>query len=100
MSTSRGINLLRFVRQVSKINRNHNLQQTRNGHGGVVYRLPAPTPHKKITISTEVVAGIAWWWILWHLWHDYEHITGEFEYPDPSKWTDEELGIPPDDVDV
>jgi hypothetical protein len=21
---------------------------------------------------------------------------GEFEYPDPSKWTNEELGIPPD----
>lgn len=22
---------------------------------------------------------------------------GEYDYPDPSKWTDAELGIPPDD---
>lgn len=38
-----------------------------------------------------------WWWILWHLWHDFDHIVGEFPYPDPSEWTDAELGIPPDE---
>lgn len=61
-----------------------------------------------------------WWWILWHLWHEHEHITvrmaddfggcvacsyvmyvyvhlkGEFEYPDTSKWSNAELGIPAD----
>ena len=26
-------------------------------------------------------------------------LQGEHAYPDPAKWTDEELGIPPDDVD-
>lgn len=57
---------------------------------------------------------------MWHLWHEPEHlfvsakyllndenndlscetyIQGEFEYPDVKKWTDAELGIPPDDVD-
>lgn len=40
--------------------------------------------------------GLMWWWILWHLWHEPEHITGEFPYPDPSEWTNAELGIPPD----
>lgn len=25
------------------------------------------------------------------------YVQGEFPYPDPSKWTDEELGVPPDD---
>lgn len=40
-----------------------------------------------------------WWWIIWHLYWDWGHIVGEFEYPDTSKWTDEELGIPPDDFD-
>lgn len=25
------------------------------------------------------------------------YVQGEFPYPDTSKWTDEELGIPPDD---
>lgn len=38
-----------------------------------------------------------WWWIIWHLYWDWGHIVGEFDYPDTSKWTDEELGIPPDD---
>lgn len=38
-----------------------------------------------------------WWWIIWHLYWDWGHIVGEFPYPDTSKWTDEELGIPPDD---
>lgn len=40
---------------------------------------------------------VMWWWILWHLYWDWGHIVGEFEYPDVSAWTDEELGIPPDD---
>jgi len=26
-------------------------------------------------------------------------LQGHFEYPDPSKWTDKELGIPPLDED-
>lgn len=38
--------------------------------------------------------SVMWWWILWHFWHDFDHIIGEFPYPDPSKWTDAELGIP------
>ncbi|PNJ51978.1 NDUFB2 isoform 10 [Pongo abelii] len=40
-----------------------------------------------------------WFWILWRFWHDSEEVLGHFPYPDPSKWTDEELGIPPDDED-
>ncbi|KAI5696401.1 hypothetical protein M8J75_012567 [Diaphorina citri] len=28
-----------------------------------------------------------------------KNITGHFYPPDPSQWTDEELGIPPDDVE-
>ncbi len=54
-----------------------------------------------------------WYWILIHLWHEPEHILviiiqfmkitvsisnvsdqqGDFPYPDPSKWTNQELGI-------
>ncbi|MBN3318987.1 NDUB2 dehydrogenase, partial [Atractosteus spatula] len=40
-----------------------------------------------------------WFWILWHCWHDPDEVTGHFPWPDPSEWTDEELGIPPDDVE-
>ncbi|XP_032131696.1 NADH dehydrogenase [ubiquinone] 1 beta subcomplex subunit 2, mitochondrial isoform X2 [Sapajus apella] len=31
----------------------------------------------------------------WRRWRP----SGHFPYPDPSQWTDEELGIPPDDED-
>ncbi|CAO1425272.1 unnamed protein product [Diamesa hyperborea] len=59
-----------------------------------------PPAHSKVTvIGANMVGGLMWWWVLWHLWHEYEHITGEFEYPDPSKWTNAELGIPADSVD-
>ena len=29
----------------------------------------------------------------------YVYFQGEFPYPEPSKWTDAELGIPPDDYE-
>lgn len=73
---------------------------------------------KKTMIMANVVGGFMWWWVLWHLWHEHEHLTvsfplnlvnfsaltnfsfqGEFDYPDVSKWTDAELGIPPDDAE-
>ncbi|KAL0280920.1 UNVERIFIED_CONTAM: hypothetical protein PYX00_002072 [Menopon gallinae] len=37
-----------------------------------------------------------WGWIIYHFINDFDHITGEYVTPDPSLWTDEELGIPPD----
>ncbi|KAI5722752.1 hypothetical protein M8J76_013062 [Diaphorina citri] len=55
-------------------------------------------PKKNITVA-NLAGGCLWCWILWHIWHDYGHITGHFYPPDPSQWTDEELGIPPDDVE-
>ncbi|XP_066489922.1 NADH dehydrogenase [ubiquinone] 1 beta subcomplex subunit 2, mitochondrial [Tiliqua scincoides] len=48
-------------------------------------------------ITGEVLSGFMWFWILWNFWHDPDAVLGHFPYPDPSKWTDEELGIPPDD---
>ncbi|XP_037028936.1 NADH dehydrogenase [ubiquinone] 1 beta subcomplex subunit 2, mitochondrial-like [Bradysia coprophila] len=63
------------------------------------YRTAAPAHPKAVTYTAEVVSGIMWWWILWHLWHEPEHITGEFPEPDPTQWTNEELGIPPDNFD-
>uniref|UniRef100_A0A803TK73 NADH dehydrogenase [ubiquinone] 1 beta subcomplex subunit 2, mitochondrial n=1 Tax=Anolis carolinensis TaxID=28377 RepID=A0A803TK73_ANOCA len=41
--------------------------------------------------------ALMWFWILWKFWHDPDVVLGHFPYPDPSKWADEELGIPPDD---
>uniref|UniRef100_A0A1B0GI80 Putative nadh dehydrogenase ubiquinone 1 beta subcomplex subunit 2 n=1 Tax=Lutzomyia longipalpis TaxID=7200 RepID=A0A1B0GI80_LUTLO len=70
----------------------------RRGHAWS-YRTAAPPHPRSVVIGSHLVGGLMWWWILWHLWHEPEHITGEFPYPDPSKWTNAELGIPPDDAD-
>ena len=61
------------------------------------YRQAAPPAPAWNRYGAEMAGGLMWWWILWHLWHEPEHITGEFPYPDPSAWTNAELGIPPDE---
>ncbi|KAH8284391.1 hypothetical protein KR054_000163 [Drosophila jambulina] len=59
----------------------------------------APPPHSKATrIGAVAVGATMWWWVLWHLWHEPDHITGEFDYPNPKIWSNSELGIPKDDV--
>ncbi|EDV52838.1 NADH dehydrogenase [ubiquinone] 1 beta subcomplex subunit 2, mitochondrial [Drosophila erecta] len=56
-----------------------------------------PPPHSKATkIGALTVGGAMWWWVIWHLWHEPDHITGEFEYPNSKKWSNAELGIPKD----
>ena len=50
-------------------------------------------------IQAEFFSATMWFWILWPFWHDSDAVLGHFPYPDPSQWTDEELGIPPDDED-
>ncbi|XP_072123825.1 NADH dehydrogenase [ubiquinone] 1 beta subcomplex subunit 2, mitochondrial [Mobula birostris] len=56
-----------------------------------------PELTKKQVFQSELLSGFMWFWILWHLWHDADAVIGHFPYPDPSEWTDEELGIPPID---
>lgn len=58
------------------------------------YRVAPPPASKATRIGAEVVCAGMWWWILWHLWHESDHITGEFPYPEASEWTNKELGIP------
>ncbi|CAG9559781.1 unnamed protein product [Danaus chrysippus] len=72
-------------------------QITRNsGHGTWSYRVPPPMPSNKTIYLAEVLGGICWWWILYHLATEPEHVYGEWPYVSPETWTDEELGIPPD----
>ncbi|XP_074863246.1 NADH dehydrogenase [ubiquinone] 1 beta subcomplex subunit 2, mitochondrial [Carettochelys insculpta] len=56
-----------------------------------------PTLSRWPVIQGELLSGFMWFWILWHFWHDSDAVLGHFPYPDASKWTDEELGIPPDE---
>lgn len=34
---------------------------------------PAHLP-KNVTIGAELVGGFMWWWVLWHMWHEPEHV--------------------------
>ncbi|XP_067010595.2 NADH dehydrogenase [ubiquinone] 1 beta subcomplex subunit 2, mitochondrial [Anabrus simplex] len=97
MLISRGIGPLRRI--LSDVQRPAKSMKCLRNSGTWSYRCAAPPPSKATLYTAEAVGGFMWWWVLWHLWHEHEHITGEFEYPDPRKWTDEELGIPPDDED-
>uniref|UniRef100_A0A3P8TQQ9 NADH dehydrogenase [ubiquinone] 1 beta subcomplex subunit 2, mitochondrial n=1 Tax=Amphiprion percula TaxID=161767 RepID=A0A3P8TQQ9_AMPPE len=56
-----------------------------------------PQLTKKQKFEAEFISGAMWFWILWHCWHDPDAVLGHFPWPDASEWTDEELGIPPDD---
>jgi len=47
----------------------------------------------------NVSAGMLWWWILWNTWHEWQHLVGHYVWPDQSSWSDQHLGIPPDDED-
>ncbi|KAG9280480.1 NADH dehydrogenase [ubiquinone] 1 beta subcomplex subunit 2, mitochondrial [Astyanax mexicanus] len=60
------------------------------------YRQP-PQLTKHQQFHAELLSGAMWFWILWHSWHDPDAVLGHFPWPDMSAWTDEELGIPPDD---
>jgi hypothetical protein len=48
------------------------------------------------TIGKTAVT-LLWFWIFYNLWATPETFLGHMAYPQPSKWTNEELGIPPDD---
>ncbi|XP_026482199.1 NADH dehydrogenase [ubiquinone] 1 beta subcomplex subunit 2, mitochondrial-like [Ctenocephalides felis] len=67
--------------------------QVRN-HGGTANYRCASRPSKEIKLLGELTGALMWYWCLYHIWTEPDHILGEFPYPDPSKWTDEELGIP------
>lgn len=92
---------LGIIRTSSKLFRRGPQRITaRNGSGGThiepQYRqYPIVTKNQKF--QSELISGVMWFWILWHCWHDPEAVLGHFPWPDASQWTDEELGIPPDD---
>merc|ERR1712083_289324 len=66
--------------------------------GGWTYREPVvPAPSSNFTIAWVLLSGV-WWWIFHGVLTEPAHILPFWDnYPEPEKWTDEELGIPPDD---
>merc|ERR1711962_950525 len=47
-------------------------------------------------VVSYVAPAMFWWWFLYHVYYDLDHLFPP-AYPDPTHYTDEELGIPPDD---
>jgi len=41
--------------------------------------------------------GVIWGWIIYNFVFHNEHVFGHYVDPDPNLWTDEYLGIPPDE---
>lgn len=39
------------------------------------YRTAPPVPPKFDRGVASALGGIMWWWVLWHLWTEPEHIT-------------------------
>ncbi|XP_045466839.1 uncharacterized protein LOC123675519 [Harmonia axyridis] len=94
MIVSRAMPALKAAKLLSNniVLRNKVQQVTRHSHNWY-YRAGAPA-NPKLEFGAELGMGLAWWWFLWHLWTEPEHIYGHYVYPNPKEWTDEELGIP------
>ncbi|PKU36696.1 nadh dehydrogenase [Limosa lapponica baueri] len=78
-------------------------EKVKSNAGGGVHIPPRYRQFPQLTraqvIQSEILSGFMWFWILWHFWHSSDMVLGHFPYPDPAAWTDEELGIPPDDAE-
>ncbi|XP_066581864.1 NADH dehydrogenase [ubiquinone] 1 beta subcomplex subunit 2, mitochondrial-like [Prorops nasuta] len=97
MLVTRGARLLKLGYPILKISKSSfHIQPAKCSAHDITYRIGSE-PHRFSYIGAKVLGGIMWWWIFWHLYHEFGHIVGDYDYPDPSKWTDEELGIPPED---
>ncbi|XP_045603583.1 NADH dehydrogenase [ubiquinone] 1 beta subcomplex subunit 2, mitochondrial [Procambarus clarkii] len=92
------IPLRQLIKTVPALCRGLKTSTVRHG-GGWVYRTAPEAPQKITVMKAELLGAFMWWWIIYHLITEPEHLTGEFPYPDVSKWTDAELGIPPDHED-
>ena len=101
MLISRGAPLLRHVLLKSgKTSAGHRVTQIRNSADSYCYRgvgAEAGSPYKEKI--TDVLYTIFWTYVCYMMITKYDHIIGEWEYPDTSAWTDEELGVPPDDYE-
>ena len=101
-----GIFFSRRVKDSLEIKRAFATSLQRKGSDAWTYRRQNPRPAKGsgIEMMATGVMTFIYWWIFWHLFTEPGHVFGgskfgEFDYPDPLEWTDEELGIPPDDYE-
>ncbi|GBM43514.1 hypothetical protein AVEN_96180-1 [Araneus ventricosus] len=93
--------VLRAVTQVSRGKRFiANLEARRHGHANTwVYRQEPVRPDEWRFYVADGLNCFMWWWIFVHLWYQWGHVAGEFDYPEPAKWTDADLGVVDVDLD-
>lgn len=83
-------------------------ETTRRGYhyaekGGTYRLMIPPPPYNNIQWKcVRATSTFVWTWVFYNLWYEPEFLLGHiaFQPPDPSTFTDEELGIPPDDEDI
>lgn len=61
----------------------------------VAYRCP-PRKEPVLEALHDISATLIWFWIFYQLYHNHAMLHEYHAPPDPEKWTDEELGIPPE----
>lgn len=78
----------------------HHYINTKLYPGQVLYRETWPMPANAIYTNKVALWGFRSFWTYWFymLFNDPSPILGHFTLPDPRQWTDEELGIPPDEA--
>ncbi|XP_045195249.2 NADH dehydrogenase [ubiquinone] 1 beta subcomplex subunit 2, mitochondrial-like [Mercenaria mercenaria] len=65
-----------------------------------VYREQLPKHSKLLIALATFYPAFVTFYLGYNFYHHPEHVTGHYPKMEPSKWTDEELGIPPDDEDI
>ncbi len=96
--------LVRFTRTHFGKGKTFSTSAVKNGHGhGVgMYRLDAPPVTYGARIKLiNVMQTYVWFHVFYNFWYHCEIMLGhpQYEMPNPALWSDEELGIPPDDYD-
>uniref|UniRef100_G1TID7 NADH dehydrogenase [ubiquinone] 1 beta subcomplex subunit 2, mitochondrial n=1 Tax=Oryctolagus cuniculus TaxID=9986 RepID=G1TID7_RABIT len=66
--------------------------------GGSVHTEPQHRQFPQLT-RCQVCSATMRFWIPWRFWHDSDAALGQFLYPDPARWPDEEVGVLPGDED-
>jgi hypothetical protein len=66
-------------------------------HKGYLYRQAGNLQGNMNAFVGKVASTFAWYFIFYNLWSHPEYFFGHMEYPDASKWTNAELGIPADE---
>jgi hypothetical protein len=68
-----------------------------DAHQGYFYRKAGNLQGAKQTNLAKCMLIFTWWFIFYNVWHNPDAFLGHMSYPDTSKWTNAELGIPDDD---